>query len=149
MGLNYVEMKKPKYYQQELARIRSIIFGNHYLYEQARQAKLFIDKNYAKDIDLDEIAATAFFSKFHFIRLFKTVYDTTPHQYLTAVRIEKAKSLLESGKSISDTCSMVGFKSITWFTSLFKKATGFTPAAFQEKRYGHVPSPVLPLRLIR
>ena len=43
-----------------------------YLYRRIVQAKLFIDSHYAGDIDLEQIADEAYFSKFHFCRLFKT-----------------------------------------------------------------------------
>ena len=71
-----------------------------YLYRRIVQAKLFIDSHYQESLDLEAIADEAFFSKFHFIRLFKDSYGKTPYQYLTYVRIEKAKGLLKkySGK---------------------------------------------------
>ncbi len=65
-----------------------------YLYRRIVQAKLFIDSNYTDNIDLDNISDEAYFSKFHFTRLFKKIYGRTPHQYLTFVRIEKAMLLL-------------------------------------------------------
>jgi AraC-like DNA-binding protein len=118
------------FYQKEVLRIKQIQYPNDYLYRQTVQAKRFIDKHFSKDINLDEIANTAFFSKFHFIRLFKSIYDQTPHQYLTSVRLRKAKKYLQAGKTIADTCTLVGFKSVTSFTGLFKRATGSTPGAF-------------------
>src|SRR5689334_15724931 len=96
-------------------------FPKIYLYRRIVQAKLFIDKNFAGDINLDAIADEAFFSKFHFIRLFKTTYGKTPHQYLTAVRIDHARLLLQNNNSVSETCFAVGFESLTSFTGLFKK----------------------------
>ncbi|HEY0679631.1 MAG TPA: AraC family transcriptional regulator [Chitinophagaceae bacterium] len=121
------------YYHQHIIEIRKALYPNEYLYRQAVLAKLFIDKHYNHDINLDEISDKAFFSKFHFIRLFRSIYYKTPYQYLTSVRIEKAKLFLQSGKSISETCSLIGFRSITSFTSLFRKATGYTPANFVKK----------------
>jgi AraC-like DNA-binding protein len=80
---------------------------------------------------LDNIADEAFFSKFHFIRLFKTVYKKTPHQYLSSIRIEKAQQLLKEGMPVSRACYAVGFESVSSFTGLFKRLTGQTPAAYQ------------------
>lgn len=54
-----------------------------YLYKRIVQAKLYIDNHYANNIDLNDISDEAYFSKFHFIRLFKSIYGKTPHQYLT------------------------------------------------------------------
>jgi AraC-like DNA-binding protein len=106
-----------------------------YLYRRIVQSKLFIDTNFADNINLDNIADEAFFSKFHFIRLFKKIYGNTPHQYLTNVRIEKAKQLFKADHSISSVCFSVGFDSVSSFTGLFKKTTGFTPSVFQQQQH--------------
>ena len=106
-------------------------YPKFYLYNRIVKAKLFIDKNYKDNIDLDNIADEAYFSKFHFIRLFKSIYNKTPYQYLTQVRIEEAKHFLRLNYSVSDTCFMVGFDSTTSFTGLFKKVEGKTPSDYQ------------------
>jgi len=103
-----------------------------YLYRRIVKAKLFMDSNYADAIDLDHIADEAFFSKFHFIRLFKKTYGKTPHQYLTWVRIEKSKLLLKEEISVSEVCYSVGFDSISSFTGLFKRVVGQTPSTYQQ-----------------
>ena len=108
------------------------IYPKVYLYRRIVKAKLFIDDNYSNPIDLDHIADEAFFSKFHFIRIFKKTYGKTPHQYLTYVRIEKSKILLNSDMPISEVCYEVGFDSITSFTGLFKRIAGQTPSAWQQ-----------------
>jgi AraC-like DNA-binding protein len=105
-----------------------------YLYKRIVQAKLFIDRNYADSIDLDNISDEAYFSKFHFIRLFKNIYGKTPHQYLTAVRIEKASQLLKNAKPVSEVCYAVGFESLSAFGSLFKRTVGISPSVFLEKQ---------------
>ena len=110
-------------------------YPKQYLYRQIVRAKLFIDENFASAIDLDNIADEACFSKFHFCRLFRKIYGQTPHQYLTAVRIDKAVSLLESGSSVKEACLAVGFDSISSFTGLFKRRIGMSPAEFQRNRH--------------
>jgi len=104
-----------------------------YLYRRIVKAKLFIDDNYADAIELDHIADEAFFSKFHFIRLFKKTYGKTPHQYLTWVRIEKSKLLLKEEIPVSGVCYAVGFDSVSSFTGLFKRMVGQTPSAYQQR----------------
>jgi AraC-like DNA-binding protein len=101
-----------------------------YLYRRLVQAKLFIDNNYSNKIDIDNISDEAYFSKFHFIRLFKQTYSKTPHQYLISVRIEKALQLLKNDKPVSEVCYSVGFESLSSFSALFKKITGLTPSAY-------------------
>ena len=106
-------------------------YPRQYLYRRVVRAKLYIDEAFASNIELTNIAGEACFSKFHFIRLFKTIYGKTPHQYLIYVRIESAKLLLANGETVAKACYSVGFDSITSFTSLFKRRTGLTPAAYQ------------------
>lgn len=106
-----------------------------YLYRRLVQAKLFIDVHYEQALVLGDIAGEAFFSKFHFIRLFKKSYGKTPHQYLTHVRIEKAKHFLKNGFSVNEVCFMVGFDSPTSFAGLFKKLTRYTPSAYQSLQH--------------
>lgn len=122
------------YYQQQVTEIRGTIYPKFYLYKQLKQAKEFIDRNFAERIDLDDIAGEAFLSKFHFIRLFKSVYHQTPHQYLTTVRIEKAKELLQNNATVAEACFSVGFDSISSFKGLFKRYTSLTPACYQKQQ---------------
>ncbi len=105
-----------------------------YLYKRVVQAKLFIDQHFDEDIDVAEIADEACFSKYHFIRLFKSIYGKTPHHYLTKVRIEHARLLLARGRPVTDVSLSVGFDSPTSFTAAFKKLTGKTPSVFQDEQ---------------
>ncbi|MBD0332513.1 MAG: helix-turn-helix transcriptional regulator [Chitinophagaceae bacterium] len=104
-----------------------------YIYKRIVQAKLFIDNHFSEKIDLENISDEAYFSKFHFIRLFKMIYGKTPHQYLIKVRIENAKLFLEKGNSVIDTCFSVGFESTSSFTTLFKQHTKLSPSAYQQQ----------------
>ena len=108
-------------------------YPRQYLYRRVVRAKLYIDDNYASPLDLNNIADEACFSKFHFFRLFKSIYGKTPHQYLTDVRIGHAKDMLARGDTVARTCFSVGFDSISSFTGLFRRRVGSTPAAFQRQ----------------
>ncbi len=104
-----------------------------YLYKRIVQAKLYIDVHFSEAIDLNNIADTAYFSKYHFLRLFKSIYGTTPHQYLIRVRMDNAKRLLEQNYSVSDTCFAVGFDSLSSFSGLFRRHVKLSPSAYQQK----------------
>ena len=104
-----------------------------YLYQRIVRAKLFIDKYYANNMNLDNISDQAHFSKFHFIRLFKSIYGLTPNHYLIKVRMDNAKILLASGCSVLETSVTVGFDSPTSFAGMFKKIAGQTPSTFQRE----------------
>lgn len=105
------------------------------LYRRIVKAKLFIDEHYAEPIDLSAIADEAYFSKFHFIRLFKTAYGKTPHHYLIQVRIDRAQELLSQGRTVADASFLVGFESSTSFATLFKRQTGLSPSAYQTRQF--------------
>ena len=95
------------------------------------KAKLYIDEHFTTNIDLDNISKQAHFSKFHFIRLFSSIYGLTPRNYLIKKRIDQAKKYLAGGHSVLETGLMVGLESPTSFAGMFKKLTGFTPSHYQ------------------
>jgi AraC-like DNA-binding protein len=101
-----------------------------YFYRRLVKAKMFIDQHYTEQIDLNNIADEAYFSKFHFIRMFKNSYGKTPHQYLISLRIERSMELLAQDNAVTDICYEVGFESLASFSRLFKRMTGFTPTAY-------------------
>jgi AraC-like DNA-binding protein len=106
------------------------------LYRRLNCARSYIDSNLHLPLDLDQISSQANFSRYHFIRLFRNVYNKTPHRYLTQKRIEKAKVLLTSGEmTITDICFAVGFQSLGSFSSLFYRATGYSPKVFRARFY--------------
>jgi len=104
-----------------------------YLYKRIVQAKLFIDTHFSENIDLHNIADEAYFSKFHFIRLFKSIYGNTPHQYLTRVRIDNAMIFLQKEMPVTETCYAVGFESVSSFAGLFKRCTKLSPSSYQQQ----------------
>lgn len=104
-----------------------------YLYRRIVRAKLFIDEHFEDHIDLENIAEQANFSRFHFIRLFKSVYGFTPGNYLIKVRIDHARLLLSKGYSVLQTGLLIGLESPTSFSGMFKKITGQSPSDFQKK----------------
>jgi len=122
------------HYRDEVARLNKTLYPHNDLTRQIKAAKLYIDKHFSDDLNLDKIAGKALVSKFHFIRVFKRYYGRTPNQYLQEVKIEMAKKLLLKGKSIDEVCNTIGFESKTSFITLFKKKTGFTPLAYQNKK---------------
>ncbi|MEP7232636.1 MAG: AraC family transcriptional regulator [Ginsengibacter sp.] len=119
------------YYNRQVASISAAVYSNVYLTRQVISAKHFIDTNFTDNITLDDICKEACISKFHLVRSFKKLYGTTPYQYLTSVRINKAKTLLRNKASVAEVCYSVGFESLTSFTALFKKKMGRAPSAFK------------------
>ncbi len=102
-----------------------------------RLAKDVMDRDWAEPLDLDAVAAHAGYSRYHFIRAFKGAYGSTPGQYLTRRRIERAEELLRSANlSVTEVCSLVGFSSLGTFSTSFKKQTGLTPSAYRDLHIG-------------
>ena len=93
--------------------------------ERLRRARRFIDECYDLPLDLNQISRQACLSRFHFLRLFRDTFETTPHQYLIQRRIEKAKELLRLKEmSVTDVCFEVGFESLGSFSALFRRCVG-------------------------
>ncbi|HJQ27108.1 MAG TPA: AraC family transcriptional regulator [Blastocatellia bacterium] len=98
-----------------------------------RRALEFMHHNYERELALEEIAAAAYLSEYHFARLFKQVTGATPHVYLANLRIERARRLLvETAHPIIEIAAMVGYQSQSHFTKIFKSVTGVTPRAYRE-----------------
>lgn len=125
-------MKQKTYFEQQVDKITKEIYQPEYYYVQVRKSRSFMVKNLSKKIELDEIAATAFMSRFHYIRIFKQVYGLTPREYLKDLRIDRAKELLKEGTSVTQTCFEVGYESLPTFSRAFKKGTGHSPRVYQE-----------------
>ncbi|MEO0469760.1 MAG: AraC family transcriptional regulator [Bacteroidota bacterium] len=102
------------------------------LYRRLCLAQEYIHEHLHTALDLDTLAQVACLSKFHFIRLFKEVFGSTPRQYLIALRLDRASKLLVSSKkSFHEICLEVGLKDSSSFGRLFKKNFGATPHIYR------------------
>lgn len=109
-----------------------------------RRARDHIDRNYQTQLDLDQVAAVAAVSKYHFVRSFEAAYGETPMRYLTRRRIERAQDLLRSANlTVTEICMQVGFTSLGSFSTRFTRLVGESPVAYRDRwaRQGaaHVP----------
>lgn len=99
-----------------------------------RRARDLADSNYAEPLDLDELAATAGVSKYHFLRCFAATYGKTPALYLAERRIERAQDLLRATNvTVTETCMLVGYTSLGSFSRKFTELVGMSPSAYQAK----------------
>jgi len=93
-----------------------------------------IQSSYAEDITLTSIAESLSMHPVWLSQLFKKETGQTFTEYLTEIRIVKAKALLrETSMKVYEIASAVGYNDLQYFGSLFKKKTGQTP---KECRYG-------------
>ena len=99
-----------------------------------RAARDHIDRSYADPLTLEQLAAVASLSRFHFQRLFKATYGRTPAAYLCERRIERAQDLLRATNlTVTEVCHAVGFSSLGSFSSRFREIVGETPTDFQAR----------------
>lgn len=101
------------------------IYGKQY---HIKQAKRFMNLNYQKNISINDIARSIGVSPNYLADLFRTLDKVSPKQYLTSLRMEKAKELLLTRRyKIKDVAKMVGYDNQLHFSSEFKKYSSFTP----------------------
>ncbi|MDP5172737.1 MAG: AraC family transcriptional regulator [Bacteroidia bacterium] len=105
------------------------------LYSRLCKARRYMVEHLNHHLDLDTLAQVACLSKYHFIRLFKEVFEQTPRQYLIALRLERASKLLrQSDLTFHEICQEVGLKDSSSFGRLFKRSFGATPHTFRQMR---------------
>lgn len=103
------------------------------IFKRISMAEDWMEENYHNDITLEDIAGLATMNSRHFLRMFKQVYQITPHQYLMDFRLKKARHLLESTQlSINDICLSTGLESVFSFSILFKNRFGLAPSHFRK-----------------
>lgn len=97
------------------------------------KAKQYIDQNYNKDISLDDISRNMNLSPYYFSKLFKEETGENFVEFLTGIRIEKAKQLLINPEmSMKEICSDVGYSDPNYFSRIFKKVVGQTPTEYRD-----------------
>ena len=103
-----------------------------YVRRRVVETALWIDENFAADIDLASAARQAQMSSFHFLRSFSRVIGVTPHQYLIRCRLRRAARLLGRGaSSITELALDVGFRDLSNFVRTFRRAAGVSPRRFR------------------
>lgn len=98
-----------------------------------RAAKQYIQQNFNRPITLEEVSGVVGFSTAYFSVLFKKESGQNFLEYLSEVRMSRAKELLkETNMSISGICEEVGYNDLKHFTQSFKKLTGLKPNEFRK-----------------
>ena len=98
-----------------------------------RGAVDYISKHYAENIVLDEVAESVHISPYYLSHLFRDELGITFIEYVTRMRVERAKQLLsDSSRTVSDVAREVGYDDAGYFSRVFKKVTGRTPVAYRK-----------------
>jgi AraC-like DNA-binding protein len=112
--------------------------------EHLRRARDHVDRHYAEPLDVEQLAAVACLSKWHFHRLFAATYGVTPAAYVSQRRVERAQDLLRATNlTVTEVCHAVGFTSLGSFSSRFREVVGESPSDFQ-RRYAETGAPRIP-----
>ncbi|WP_244852842.1 AraC family transcriptional regulator [Bacillus sp. J14TS2] len=98
--------------------------------QRIRRVKDYIHEYYHENITLSELSKITGLSEYQFARTFTKQCGISPHVFLSQVRIENAKKLLEQGFAISEAAVDVGFVDQSHFSRRFKKALGITPGQY-------------------
>jgi AraC family transcriptional regulator len=99
-----------------------------------RAAVEYIEAHLDAGPTLEQIAAVAGLSAYHFARQFKAATGLPPHQYVIARRVERAKQFLQGGNelSLAEVAANAGFSDQSQFCYHFKRLVGVTPRQFQK-----------------
>jgi AraC family transcriptional regulator len=102
------------------------------LFRRIQRARVLIEDCYVEDLSLEELAAEACLSPYHFHRTFREVYGVTPHQHAQRLRLrEAARFLAETDLPIAAVCAKSGFRSVPSFSTLFRSRFRMSPHRFR------------------
>jgi AraC family transcriptional regulator len=97
-----------------------------------RDLREYVDAHLSSPLTLDDLARVVHMSTFHFARLFRISTGETPHAFVTALRMERAKRLLRTTASpVAAVAQAVGFSNKSHFAAAFRRSVGLNPASFR------------------
>lgn len=98
-------------------------------------ARDYLFQNFTKDITLQQLAEHCCVSLFHFSRIFKSIMNRSPHQYLKEIRLNNAQLLLQSTDlSVTEIAFLSGFNSLEHFVTSYKQRYAVVPLSIRKSR---------------
>lgn len=108
------------------------------LYRRLHRARDFLDSCYTEPLTVSAVARVACLSPYHFQRMFRLAFGTSPMQHLQARRLLAARGLLtRTDMDVTAVCFAVGFESLGSFSWLFRRRYGASPRAFRRGQATH------------
>ena len=127
------KLKQPGLLIELISALFEETFFNKQYSPIVRECINYLELNYKEPVTLEKLSEISGYSTIHIIRLFRQDTGRTPHEWLTDIRIQHAKELLETTKKPLDEITFeCGFRSDSHFKILFKKKTGLTPGIYRK-----------------
>lgn len=101
--------------------------------DYVKKALLYIRKNMAAPISLDQVASHVGVSKYHLCRSFKAVTGKTIIEMVNLIRCTEARRLIENGISVGSAAATCGYENLSYFSRTFQKIFNKLPSAFCTK----------------
>ena len=103
-------------------------------HQQLSEVISYMNMSYERPLDIERYAKMCYVSHDWFIHKFKSYTGMSPSQYLTQIRMEKAKEMLEYSKHrVSEIAERCGYNNSAYFCKVFKSYTGQSPKSFRNK----------------
>ena len=130
---------------------KSLLYLSNEVYNQTKRTEIldavsYVSMNLEKKISLEEVAGYLFLNQSYFSRLFKKEMGETFVEYVTKMKISRAKELLEqTADSAGKICERLGYDNQSYFIKLFKNHVGITPIEYRGGRVSAVQKKELPI----
>ncbi|MEV5764617.1 AraC family transcriptional regulator [Micromonospora sp. NPDC052213] len=105
--------------------------NNHFV-DAVERSIVLMHENLGEQLTVDDMARAAMFSKFHYTRVFQRITGVSPGRFLSALRLQRAKTLLLStSMNVADISVHVGYNSVGTFSSRFTRSVGVSPIEYR------------------
>lgn len=94
--------------------------------------KEYIQSHFSSEISLNEIAGKFYLNPYYLSQLFKKKTGMTYQNYVTMLRMEKAKQLLRENRKVYEVCEQVGYSDTAYFSRIFEKTVGCKPSEYRK-----------------
>lgn len=102
--------------------------------KECRFIEQYLNEHFKEDISLQTLSELTYLNKYYLVHTFKNYKGISPINYLIQIRIDEAKHLLETTNyTIAKIAAQVGFSSQSYFSQIFRKATGHTPNEYRKE----------------
>jgi AraC-like DNA-binding protein len=98
------------------------------------RVRTYLEEHYTENVSLAELAALVNLSPFYLLRVFRETVGLPPHNYLTQIRVARAKSLIAASLPLAEVATAVGFSDQSHLNRHFKALVGVTPGQYARSK---------------